>query len=319
MFKFAHKEPPATRNAALLACASGMVAGTLALSLALSGCSAAGTAPTAQADEGGYDAPALRTVSLNSGAATGARGCLVDSSNASSGYIMASATSSSPLKFQMICGDMSYNYDRPNDGTATAFPLNMGSGAYTLRVMQRVEGNNYIQLFSTQVQVALNSELDPFLNPSVYCDFSENSQCVALARQLIEDANSQAAAAEAIYTWIVSNISYDSAKARQLTNVTGYTPNPDETLASRRGICFDYASLAAAMLRSVGIPTKIVTGYVADGSIYHAWNMVWLQGQWVNASFTVPAEEWTRIDVTFASSGPQIIGGKKDYVERFIY
>ena len=195
----------------------------------------------------------------------------------------------------------------------------MGEGTYTLRVMQKIEGNNYVQLLSTQVDVQLNSEFEPFLTPSIYCDFSSESDCVKKARELAANAKDQAAAAEAIYNWIVDNITYDTEKATQMKNATGYLPDPDETFHTKTGICFDYASLAAAMLRSVGIPTKIVTGYVADQSIYHAWNMVYMQDKWVNVSFTAPEGEWTRIDTTFAASGPQVVSGKDDYVDRFTY
>lgn len=287
------------------------------LSLSLCGCAQQSMAE--QESEEDYTLPDVRLTVFNEEEAVSERNVFIDVSSANAGYVMTRAISSSALKFQMLCNDGSYNYDMPSDGTAVAFPVNMGDGLYTLRVMEQVEGSTYIELFSTQVDVVLDSEFEPFLSPSVYCDFSEDSACVTLARDLAKDAKSQAAAAEAIYSWITSNIDYDSNKASAMQNATGYTPHPDDTLSSQTGICFDYASLAAAMLRSVGIPTKIVTGYVANGSIYHAWNMVYLQGKWVNVGFTVPPREWSRIDATFASSGPSVVGGKKDYVDRFTY
>ena len=247
----------------------------LLLSACLCSC---GNAKAAVAGKnGGYNIPNVRTTVFDQAEATSARGCAIDTSNAAAGYICAQATSASPLKFQVLCNGNSYNYDMPNDGTTEAFPLNMGEGTYTLRVMQKIEGNNYVQLLSTQVDVRLNSEFEPFLTPSIYCDFNAESDCVKKARELAANAKDQAAAAEAIYNWIVDNITYDTEKATQMKNATGYLPDPDETFHTKTGICFDYASLAAAMLRSVGIPTKIVTGYVADQSIYHAWNMVYMQ------------------------------------------
>ena len=289
----------------------------LLLSACLCSC---GNAKAAVAGKnGGYNIPNVRTTVFDQAEATSARGCAIDTSNAAAGYICAQATSASPLKFQVLCNGNSYNYDMPNDGTTEAFPLNMGDGTYTLRVMQKIEGNNYVQLLSTQVDVQLNSKFEPFLTPSIYCDFNAESDCVKKALELAANAKDQAAAAEAIYSWIVDNITYDTEKATQMQNVTGYLPDPDETFHTKTGICFDYASLAAAMLRSVGIPTKIVTGYVADQSIYHAWNMVYMQDKWVNVSFTAPEGEWTRIDTTFDASGPQVVSGKDDYVDRFTY
>ena len=282
-------------------------------------CSCGNAKAAVAGKDGGYNIPDIRTTVFDQAEATSARGCAIDTSNAAAGYICVQATSASPLKFQVLCNGSSYNYDMPNDGTTEAFPLNMGEGTYTLRVMQKIEGNNYVQLLSTQVDVRLNSEFEPFLTPSIYCDFNAESDCVKKARELAANAKDQAAAAEAIYNWIVDNITYDTEKATQMKNATGYLPDPDETFHTKTGICFDYASLAAAMLRSVGIPTKIVTGYVADQSIYHAWNMVYMQDKWVNVSFTAPEGEWTRIDTTFDASGPQVVSGKDDYVDRFTY
>ena len=72
-----------------------------------------------------------------------------------------------------------------------------------------------------------------------------------LANQLGEQASSETDAVARIYEYIKENIVYDYDKAAG--DVTGYVPDPDQTLSSGKGICFDYASLAAAMLRSQGI------------------------------------------------------------------
>ena len=54
----------------------------------------------------------------------------------------------------------------------------------------------------------------------------------------------------------------------------------EDLLAQKKGICFDYAALMTAMLRSQDIPTKLVVGYT--GNLYHAWINVYLEGQgWV--------------------------------------
>ena len=97
-------------------------------------------------------------------------------------------------------------------------------------------------------------------------------------------------------------------------------PNPDETLSSKTGICFDYASLGAAMLRAVGIPTKIVCGYVSPGQIYHAWIMVYIDGTWTSAQFDVESKTWSRVDLTFAAGGTtENVGDGKEYTDRYVY
>lgn len=86
------------------------------------------------------------------------------------------------------------------------------------------------------------------------------------------------------------------------------------------GICFDYASLGAAMLRSVGIPARIVTGYVSPNDFYHAWIMVYIDGTWHTVQFSVNPGEWSRVDLTFASTGGgSYVGDGVGYQDRYVY
>ena len=43
------------------------------------------------------------------------------------------------------------------------------------------------------------------------------------------------------------------------------------------------------MLRSIGIPTKLVKGYKNDLKEYHAWNQVLLDGSWITIDTTYDA------------------------------
>jgi transglutaminase-like putative cysteine protease len=72
----------------------------------------------------------------------------------------------------------------------------------------------------------------------------------------------------------------------------------DEVFKKRRGVCQDFAHLAIACLRSLGLPTRYVSGYLetlpppgkarligADAS--HAWYSVWCAGDgWIDADPT---------------------------------
>ena len=216
---------------------------------------------------------------------------------------------------------MSYNYDLPSDGTPISCPINMGDGSYTFRVMQNTSGNNYVELLSTSEAVTLATEFEPFLRPSTYCMYTPTSAVVAQAKALAADAANEGDVMRNVYNWVTSNIQYDKSKATQLSNATGYIPNPDQTLAEGTGICFDYASLTAALLRSLGIPCKIVTGYVEPNDIYHAWNMVHLNGTWVGTDIDIKSGTWSRIDLTFAASGENsyTVDDGEAYVDRYIY
>lgn len=244
----------------------------------------------------------------------------IDTSHVNDGYVVAHASSASRLKLQVSKGDVVYNYDLPNDGTPTVFPINAGDGAYLFRIMKNTDGNNYIETNRAEADITLTSEFAPFLIPNQFCSYDEGSACVAKARELTSGATNQGEAVRAVCDYVVDNVTYDTAKAQRLSTTTGYIPNPDSTLASGTGVCFDYASLGAAMLRSQGIPTKIITGYVSPGDLYHAWIMVYIDGSWQTGEFSVNPDTWSRVDLTFAASGStEFTGDGTSYTDRYVY
>ena len=206
-------------------------------------------------------------------------GCSVDLSGASSGTVLVRQKgSTTKIKVLLYFNGSSkyYQYTIPTNNTWTAIPLQSGSGSYKIRFMQQVSGNSYKEIHSVSFQATLSSEMAPYLNPSQYVVYNSGSASVAKAKSLVSGLSGDAQKVAAIYSYITGNISYDYDKLENLT--TGYLPNPDSTLSSKKGICFDYAALMAAMLRSQGIPCKLVIGH-ADGE-YHAWNMVYVSGAW---------------------------------------
>ena len=122
---------------------------------------------------------------------------------------------------------------------------------------------------------------------------------------------------------MVTNLTYDYEKAG--TVQSGYLPDVDKVLQEKKGICFDYASLMAAMLRSQGVPVKLVIGYTSTGE-YHAWINVWSEESgWIDSVIYFDGKVWKLMDPTFASSGNQsqsimeFIGNAGNYKERFAY
>lgn len=297
---------------------------------AASGTPASGAAASGQADAGGgttsgppYAEPASVAVATFDEAEAVVKGnAAIDVSTCSQGYVGASATASSRLKLLITKDGQSYNYDMPQDGSPIIAPMNMGEGTYKIQVMQNTSGSNYAEIAGTTQNVVLDDPFAPFLHPNIFCNYTPESACVKQAFTLAQNAENQGDVVRAIYDWMTSTITYDKVKAGELASVTGYVPDPDETLSAKTGICFDYASLAAAMFRSLGIPCQIVTGYVSPNDIYHAWNMIYIDGEWVSAEITVGPDEWTRIDLTFAAAdggNSSTIGDGTAYTERYVY
>ena len=231
-----------------------------------------------------------------------------------------SAESSSRLKFQVIKGEDTYNYDIDSDGTPSVLPLQCGNGTYQFRVMENITDSKYAELYSTSADVKLKDEFQPFLRPSDYVDYSKDSACVKKAAEIAAKAGSTMDVVSGVYDYVCSNVEYDKEKAANVQS--GYLPEPDETMETGEGICFDYASLAAAMLRSQGIPAKVIFGYVAPDNLYHAWNMFYTEETgWVTVDYKVDEDSWNRLDLTFAANGADsdFIGDGSHYSDVYLY
>lgn len=250
----------------------------LATAALLAACSLGGS--DGSADEGttsgaAWHEPAqVALSSFDAAAAASENGASIDVSHADDGYVAASATAASRLKLVVECNGQSYSYDLPQDGTPLVAPVNMGNGTYTVRVMRNTSADRYVELCRTTVDVTLTSEFAPYLVPNCFCSYTAGSACVAKADEVCAGAQNEGDVVRAVFDYITQNVTYDYGKAAQLSGTTGYVPDPDATLRDGSGICCDFASLGAAMLRSQGIPTKIVTGYVSPSNVYHAWIMV---------------------------------------------
>jgi len=207
-------------------------------------------------------------------------GVTIDASNTGEGYVMIkSAPSKRRLKVCVSAQTSTYYYDLPSDGAFQTYPLQMGSGAYTVRVMENVERDLYAVRYAVELTILLADEKLPFLYPSQYVDFDADSAAVAASNELSAGLTEPKRVANKLYRFVAGHISYDAEKARTVEN--GYLPDADETLGSGKGICFDYSVLLAVMLRAQGIPAKVEIGYVSPERLYHAWNRVYLDGRWV--------------------------------------
>jgi transglutaminase-like putative cysteine protease len=224
----------------------------------------------------------------------------VDASNTSEGYFMVSYTGTA-AKVRMLVDTPEgnqYNYLLPLDGAYVAYPLSEGSGTYQIGVYENITDDKYAQVYSQSVTAQITDEKSPFLYPSEYVDFNGDTKAVAKAAELAAGASDDLAVVEAVYDFVITHVSYDYDKAE--TVQSGYLPVVDDTLASGTGICFDYASLMAAMLRSQRIPTKLEIGYVDD--TYHAWVSIYLEEQgWVENMIYFDGTKWSIADPTLAS------------------
>lgn len=169
-----------------------------------------------------------------------------------------------------------YFYDLKNE--EDSFPLQLGDGKYTIAVLENTSGTSYKVLTQKSFNADITEDNSVYLNSVQPVLWNEDMQAIKLAASLTRDIEGDSAKAQALFDYIVSNISYDYDKISSVS--TDYIPDIDTILSEGKGICYDYAVLYAAMLRSQGIPAKLVKGYRSDLKAYHAWNEVYLDGSW---------------------------------------
>lgn len=248
---------------------------------------------------------------------------IIDYSNTAEGYVMLQYTGSTQnkLKAQVLGPSTTYTYNI-TAGEWTVFPLSDGSGDYQIKIFENISGTRYALVLSTNNNVTLKNEFAPFLYPNQYVNFENAVLTTSTAATLTKEHTNLLDKVEAVYNYVVSNISYDTEKAA--TVQSGYLPDLDNVLTTGKGICFDYASLMTGMLRSQGIPCKLIVGYA--GSVYHAWISVWSEETgWVDGAVFFNGTTWQRMDPTFASTGDKassimdFIGDGTNYTEKYIY
>jgi len=228
---------------------------------------------------------------------------IIDYSNAASGYVMVhyKVQTDSRLKVLIKGTSTTYAYNLPADEWTT-FPLSDGNGHYRMGVYINVRDTKYAAVLSTEFDVELTDEFAPFLRPNQYVNYVDAPHTVRLGAELTAGIEHPLDKVAAVYDYVVHNLEYDYEKAE--TVKSGYLPELDAVLELKKGICFDYAALMTAMLRSQEVPCKLVVGYAGD--IYHAWISVWTEEDgWIDGAIFFDGHQWKRMDPTFASSGEE--------------
>jgi len=249
----------------------------------------------------------------------------IDYSNLKDGYVMARWKSGGQARIKVLVkgpSGVSYQYNLRTDGIYEAFPLSDGNGKYTIGIYQNVSGSKYATSLSVSVDVALSDEFAPFLRPNQYVNFNSESSAVKKAAELCAGLTDNLEKVQVVYQYVIDHVVYDYDKAK--TVQSGYLPNVDDTLSTGKGICFDYAALMSAMLRSQNVPVKLVVGYT--GELYHAWISVYSETEgWIEGKIYFSGTVWKLMDPTFASNGKtdnsvlDYINNEANYQAKYLY
>ncbi len=309
-------------------CVSSIIIATLACALYLSACghdtSASGvTVKTSTSATSGIRSNKASVLVPVTGDTDiyGNESVTIDASNAREGYLMVNYRGSNEkVKLQLAgSNQVTYTYNLKNG--YVCLPLTADSGSYRVTVYENINGDQYATAYSDVFDVNIKNKLGPYLYPNQYVDFNKGSKTVAMGELLAENATNDLEVIGAVYEYVITNIAYDYDKAK--TVESGYLPNVDKILAQKHGICFDYAAVMAAMLRSQRIPTRLEIGYAGDA--YHAWVSTYIKDTgWINGIIKFDGESWTLMDPTFAANSSasdlkDFIGDGSNYTTKYVY
>ena len=246
---------------------------------------------------------------------------VLDISDTDQGYLTAVSDSTDQMmNVQLTAEDgVVYSYFI-SPGESAVIPFSSGSSTYQVSCYQQISDSQYAALYADTLEIKLANEFLPFLYPNQYVNFTPDSEASKLALSMISEDTSDIDALQIIYNYVVSHVTYDYDLAD--TVASGYLPDVDETLQTGKGICFDYAALTAAMLRSCDIPCKLQIGYAGD--IKHAWINVYIRSRgWVDKAVEFSGDSWSRMDPTFDSNSEdkdtiqEYIGDNNNYTVQF--
>jgi len=229
----------------------------------------------------------------------------INTDNIDNGYISVKFVKDTDKKIKLLVkyDDVRYTYNISNMDEYTNFPLQLGNGKYIISVYENTTGNKYKKLASKTVMLELNDYKIVFVNSIQEVNYIQSNDMITLSRRLLVQLEvdkqmeeldddiilTQYQIIRLYYDSVIKMIRYDYDKIKTLKY--NYLPNNDMTLNTSKGICYDYSSLLASMLRSQGIPVKLVKGYAGNSKVYHAWNEIYLEKE----------DRWITVDSTYDS------------------
>lgn len=108
-----------------------------------------------------------------------------------------------------------------------------------------------------------------------------DTQTEELADEICSGCDTDEEKVKAIYQWIIYNFDYDYDY-----NAFIQYFNVRRTLHTRKGVCYDFSNLFAALCRSQNIPCYVVDGISYKTAAQHTWNRVYYSNSWWDLDVT---------------------------------
>lgn len=223
----------------------------------------------------------------------------IDISKVHNGYVSMRYVGETDKKFRarvILGGEITTYVIHPNQEYRFCFPY--GPGEYEIIMFENTHDTRYRRVLSEKVDVSEDDYQKSLLCPATYYNYDKVQGVSMKAQDLWDVKKTDRENAKFVFDWVASSFKYDMERMNFVES--GYLPDLSHVLEKGGGVCLDYSSLYASMLRSQGVPCQIVVGNegVWGDMQCHAWCRALIDGK------------WTYIDPTFGS-------GRKTDRDRF--
>ena len=151
-----------------------------------------------------------------------------------------------------------------------------GNGKYTFSLYKNVSGKKYSEEGKISLTADMPDELSAFLYPNQYVNYDTKTAAVKEAESLCGGMNDQKQIYQAVCDYMKGHFAYDYIKSVSVK--PGQLPDIDDAWNKHMGICQDLSAIMVAMLRSQGVPARLMIGTL-NASTYHAWVTAVVNGE----------------------------------------
>lgn len=181
-------------------------------------------------------------------------------------------------------------------GDSLKFEWKKPEGKIEFRINADVKTTNTITEVRQKIDFPIRElpeEMIAYTKPSETID-SDNEDIISLASDIVKGEDDLYAAVFKIAEWTKNNINYNLS-----TLTAEVSQKASWVLQNRQGVCDELTSLFIALLRSVGVPARFVSGISYTNSPLFPEN--WGAHGWAEVYF--PSYGWVPFDVTYGEFG----------------
>ncbi len=225
----------------------------------------------------------------------------------------------------------SWKYQTNNKGKCTIkAALTYGNAEYTINVISTMKNDSTgVERISKKATLTINltnvSSTGAFLLNGGEVEFNTSMSFIKKANEIASTCKDDFEKVSKIYDWLTQYIKYQVVED---TVVGQYKCDLNKIYNRKTGVCYDYAVVLAAMLRSQGIPCKVVFGKYANSAagLGHAWNEVYIakSGSITTNELSITGNKWCTLDPTLSNvnssqSAIDFMNNDKNYTWELYY